>query len=340
MAVDDILKELNSIKNRALRSVQMVRSRKGLEGARGRYLNRQGQLTVILREIGQLPPESRPLAGQTANSVKEAILEAIRLKEDELKGVEQETLIMGETIDVTLPGGDWRIGRRHPLTLISEEIQAIFRSMGFGIFQGPEIESDFNNFEALNLHRHHPARGLHEPFNVDRDTLLRTHTAPTMVRAMMEQPAPIAIICPGRVYRCDTDLTHSPMFHQIQGLMVEEEIGLSDLKGILEVFIRSMFGPNTRYRMHPSWFPFTEPNCQFDIWYQPGGPDSDSEGDWLEVIGAGMIHPSVFEAVGYDPARLNGIFFGMSVERIAMIKYGISNIRVFYENDLRFLQQF
>lgn len=340
MAVDEILKELNSIKNRALRSVQMVRSRKGLDGTRGRYLSRQGQLTAILREIGQLPEEARPLAGQTANSVKEAILEAIREKEEELKATEQATLITGETIDVTLPGVDWRIGRRHPLTLVCEEIQAIFRSTGFGVVQGPEIESDFNNFEALNLNKHHPARTLHDPFYVDRDTVLRTHTTPALVRAMMERPAPIAIICPGRVYRCDADQSHSPMFHQIQGLMVEEDIGMSDLRGILEVFIHSMFGPATRYRMRPAWFPFTEPSCEIDIWHAPGGAEGEAEGRWLEIIGAGMVHPAVFEAVGYDTARLKGISFGMSVERLAMIKYGIRNIRVFYENDLRFLQQF
>ncbi len=340
LPVDEILKELNSIKNRALRSVQMVRSRKGLEGARSRYLNRRGQLTLIMRDIGALSPEVRPLAGQTANSVKEAILEAIALKEDELKGAEQQNVLAEEAIDITLPGSDWRIGRRHPLTMVSEEIQDIFRSMGFGIAHGPEIESDYNNFEALNLHPHHPARDVHEPFYVDKDTVLRTHTTPVQVRAMMERSAPLAIICPGRVYRSDADLTHSPMFHQIQGLMVEESIGLSDLKGIIEVFIHTMFGASTRYRMRPAYFPFTEPSCQIDVWYQPGGPDSDMEGDWLELVGAGMVHPAVFEAVGYDPTRLNGISFGMSVERVAMIKYGISNIRIFYENDLRFLQQF
>jgi len=342
MAVDEILQQLNLIRNRALRSVKMVRSAKALEEARVRYLGKKGQLTGIMRQIGGLPADAKPLAGQTANSVKAAILQAIAHKDADLKAIEQASLITEERVDITLPGTDWQIGRRHPLTLVTEEILRIFRSMGFGVAKGPDIETDYHNFEALNMPKHHPARDMQDTFYVAKDVVLRTHTSPVQIRTMLQQPPPVAVVCPGRVYRCDADVTHSPMFHQVEGLMVDKSISFSDLKGILEVFVHEMFGPDTPFRLRPSYFPFTEPSCEVDIRLRSSEAEEEGNGEgvWLEVLGAGMVHPAVFENVGYDPQRVSGFAFGMGVERLAMIKYGITNIRVFFENDLRFLQQF
>ncbi|MCX7016990.1 MAG: phenylalanine--tRNA ligase subunit alpha [Candidatus Sumerlaeota bacterium] len=339
MPVDEILKELGAIKNRALRSIAMVRGIKGLESARVRYLGKKGQLTSLMRVVGGLPPDARPLAGQTANSVKGAILQAIAEKETELKAAEQESRIVEERVDITMPGADYQIGRKHPLTLVTEEILRVFCSMGFGVAEGPDIESDYNNFEALNIPKHHPARDLHDTFYVSKDVVLRTHTSPVQIRTMLATPPPVAVVCPGRVYRCDADATHSPMFHQVEGLMVDKAISFSDLKGILEVFVHEMFGPDTPFRFRPHYFPFTEPSCELDILFHGEG-EPNGEGVWLEVLGAGMVHPAVFENVGYDPQKVSGFAFGLGVERLAMIKYGISDIRLFFENDLRFLQQF
>ena len=336
MVVDEILKKLNSIKTRALRSVKMARSVEALEKARIRYVGKKGQLTGIMRQVGGLDADAKPLAGQTANSVKAAIQQAIQEKEDEIKTADQENQIRQEKIDITLPGSDWQVGRKHPITLVTEEIVRIFTSMGFGIARGPDIESDHNNFEMLNMPKHHPARDMHDTFYIDKEVVLRTHTSPVQIRTMQKHPPPIAIISPGRVYRCDSDSTHSPMFHQIEGLLVDERIRFSDLKGVLGSFLRRMMGPDVKTRFRPSYFPFTEPSAEVDILWKVEG----SRPKWLEVLGAGMVHPKVLEAGGYDPSRTTGFAFGMGPERIAMLKYGIDDIRHFYANDLRFLRQF
>lgn len=305
-----------------------------------RYLGRKGLVTQFLRNISALPPEDRPAAGQKANEIKQ-----------KLDALIQETLLQldsnqpeqADRIDVSLPGRPLSLGSLHPITQITRQISDIFTRLGFDIAEGPEVESDYYNFEALNIPKNHPARDMQDTFYISENIVLRTHTSPIQVRYMEAHPPPLRIIAPGKVYRCDSDLTHTPMFHQVEGLMVAEGVTFGDLKGILTTFVHQMFDDRTSLRFRPSFFPFTEPSAEVDILCvicRGKGCRVCSLTGWLEVLGSGMVHPAVFENVGYDTTRYTGFAFGMGVERLAMLKYGIDDIRKFFENDFRFLRQF
>ena len=305
-----------------------------------KYLGRKGVVTQFLRNISKLPAQERPFAGKEANQVKLRIDAACNEAINHLQNaVEAKT----KSIDVSLPGRKPSIGTLHPLTQITHQICTIFCRMGFEIVEGPEVESDYYNFEALNFPKNHPARDMQDTFFVSEDIVLRTHTSPTQPRVMEKRKPPVRIIAPGKVYRCDSDLTHTPMFHQVEGLLVDENISFGDLKGTLTSFVHQMFDPQTRLRFRPSFFPFTEPSAEVDILCvicRGKGCRVCSQTGWLEILGSGMVHPAVFENVGYDTSRYTGFAFGMGVERIAMLKYRIDDIRKYFENDIRFLKQF
>ena len=314
-----------------------------LEQIRVRYLGRQGALTSLLRSLGTLPATERPVVGAAANEAKrelEAVLEerlAATLEDERRR--ERE----GARVDLTLPGRRPSLGSVHPLTRVHDEIVEIFVGLGFSVAEGPEIESDYFNFEALNLPKDHPARDMQDTFYLTEDRLLRTHTSPVQIRTMQAQKPPVRIICPGKVYRRDADITHSPQFTQFEGLAVDRNISMADLKGTLELFAREMFGPRSKIRFRPSFFPFTEPSAEVDVLcFLCGGEGCRvcKHSGWLEILGSGMVHPQVLRNVGYDPEDVTGWAFGMGVERIAMLKYGVDDIRLFFENDLRFLRQF
>ncbi len=336
--------QVDAIAGTARTAIAAARTAVELEQARIRYLGRQGALTLLLRALGTLPAEERPLVGAAANEAKrelEALLEA-RLAETR-KRERQETR-RRERLDLTLPGRRPLRGSLHPLTLVRERIVEIFAGLGFSVVEGPEIESDYHNFEALNIPRDHPARDMQDTFYVSEDTLLRTQTSPVQVRVMQAQPPPVRIIVPGRVYRRDVaDMTHSPVFHQVEGLAVDRDISMSDLKGTLALFAREMFGPGSSIRFRPSFFPFTEPSAEVDIrcfLCHGEGCRFCKHSGWLEILGSGMVHPQVLKNVGYDPEEVTGWAFGMGIDRIALLKYGIEDIRLLLENDLRFLRQF
>ncbi|MBI9081963.1 MAG: phenylalanine--tRNA ligase subunit alpha [Desulfobacterales bacterium] len=304
-----------------------------------RYLGRKGLVTQLLRKISTLPIQDRPRAGQLVNHAK------IRMEGRIEKTLEriQHQVADDDRIDVSLPGRPAGLGTLHPITQITDAICNIFRKMGFAIAEGPEIETDYYNFEALNIPKNHPARDMQDTFYISPNVVLRTHTSPTQPRVMEKRRPPVRIIAPGKVYRCDSDLTHTPMFHQVEGLLVDEQVSFGDLKGILTAFVHDMFDARTSLRFRPSFFPFTEPSAEVDIlcvMCRGKGCRVCSQTGWLEVLGSGMVHPAVFENVGYDTERYSGFAFGMGVERIAMLKYGIDDIRKFFENDLRFLGQF
>ena len=305
-----------------------------------RYLGRNGAVTQFLREISSLPVEERPAAGKRANTVKNDLDGKFAAALQRLETTERPD---PQQIDVTLPGRSARHGSLHPVTQILREICEIFTKLGFDVAEGPEIEKDYYNFEALNFPKDHPARDMQDTFFVSDDIVLRTHTSPLQVRIMEKTRPPVRIIAPGRVFRCDSDLTHTPMFHQVEGLLVDTHISFGDLKGILTTFVHQMFDKRTSLRFRPSFFPFTEPSAEVDILCvicRGKGCRVCSQTGWLEVLGSGMVHPAVFENVGYDPQKYSGFAFGMGVERIAMLKYRIDDIRKFFENDLRFLRQF
>ncbi len=305
-----------------------------------KFLGRKGEVTQFLRNISKLPAAQRPMAGKQANALKK-----------ELSAIFDEALDVannraGQTeapIDVSLPGRKKPRGTYHPITQVNQQICDIFTKMGFDIAEGPEVENDYHNFEALNIPKNHPARDMQDTFYVSDNIVLRTHTSPIQVRVMEKQPPPVRVIAPGKVYRCDSDLTHTPMFHQVEGLFVDENVSFGDLKGVLTAFVHQMFDDQTSLRFRPSFFPFTEPSAEVDIlcvMCRGKGCRVCSRTGWLEVLGSGMVHPAVFENVGYDTNRYAGFAFGMGVERIAMLKYGIDDLRRFFENDLRFLNQF
>ena len=324
----------------ALAEIEKSESLESVEALSVRFLGRKGHVTQYLRSVATLPPEERPLAGKKANEVKLALESAI---DDARKKCESAAESSDEGVDITLPGRSISAGRLHPLTQITLEICGIFTKLGFNIVEGPEIESDYYNFEALNIPKHHPARDMQDTFYISESTVLRTHTSPTQPRVMEKQAPPVRIIAPGKVYRCDSDITHTPMFHQVEGLLVDENISFGDLKGILTTFVHQMFDKETSLRFRPSFFPFTEPSAEVDIRCvicRGKGCRVCSQTGWLEVLGAGMVHPAVFENVGYDTKKYTGFAFGMGVERITMLKYGIDDIRKYFENDLRFLRQF
>jgi phenylalanyl-tRNA synthetase alpha chain len=314
-----------------------------LEQLRVRYLGRQGVLTRLLRSLGSLPAAERPAVGAAANALKRDLEAWLELRLAETREAERRQERARHRLDLTLPGRRPPRGSLHPLTQVQDEIVRIFVGLGFSVAEGPEIEDDYHNFEALNIPRDHPARDMQDTFYLGEDTLLRTHTSPVQIRTMQAQPPPVRVVCPGRVYRRDADLTHSPMFHQVEGLAVDRAISMGDLKGTLELFAREMFGPRSKIRFRPSFFPFTEPSAEVDVLcFLCGGEGCRvcKQSGWLEILGSGMVHPQVLRNVGYDPEEVTGWAFGMGVERVAMLKYGIDDIRIFFENDLRFLRQF
>jgi phenylalanyl-tRNA synthetase alpha chain len=315
---------------------------KGIDQLRVKYLGKRGLITLAVREIGKLPAAERPLLGKVANDVKATIEQLLEVRLAEVQAQQLQETLRTQALDVTLPSRLPERGHKHPLTQVLEDVEEIFHGLGFRVVEGPEAELDYYNFEALNIPRDHPARDMQDTFYISDDLVLRTHTSPVQIRTMEKQPPPVRIIVPGKVYRCDADVRHSPMFHQIEGLMVDREISLADLKGVLEVFIQQFFGPSVKMRFRPSYFPFTEPSAEVDIQCvkcQGRGCQLCGSG-WLEILGAGMVNPALYSFVGYDPEAYTGFAFGMGAERLAMLKYGIDDIRLFYENDLRFLQQF
>ncbi len=304
-----------------------------LDAVRVEFLGKKGQLTDMLKSLGALPVDQKKAAGQGINEAKRHLQQAIEARRTTLEESLLEARLSSEAIDVTLPGRGQVSGGLHPVTRTIERISALFADLGFKIAEGPEVENEYYNFEALNIPAHHPARAMHDTFYFDGGKLLRTHTSSVQVRFMEENPPPVRIIAPGRVYRCDSDMTHTPMFHQVEGLLVGKDIAFSDLMGHLDLFLQRFFDQDdveTRFR--PSYFPFTEPSTEVDI--RIGG------GKWLEVLGAGMVHPEVFKSVGIDSQEYSGYAFGMGVERLAMLRYGVNDLRMFFENDLRFLRQF
>ncbi len=325
-------------------AVGTARSSADLEQIRVRFLGRQGVLTQLLRSLGTVAPEERPAAGAAANQAKrelEALLEGRLATALE---AERRAQRARAPLDLTLPGRRPPRGALHPLTLVHDEIVAIFAGLGFSVVEGPEVETDYYNFEALNIPRDHPARDMQDTLYLSESTLLRTHTSPVQVRVMQAQRPPVRIIVPGKVYRRDVaDMSHSPMFHQVEGLAVDRHITMGDLKGTLELFAREMFGPGSRIRFRPSFFPFTEPSAEEDVLCfvcRGDGCRLCKQVGWLEIGGSGMVHPQVLKNVGYDPEEVTGWAFGMGIERIAMLKYGIDDLRLFFENDVRFLAQF
>lgn len=333
-------KTIEQIEKEAIQDLESVADAESIKTISIRYLGRKGVLTRYLRNISSLPKEERPNAGKKANETKEQLEALFKKALRKLKAGAYET---DKQIDVSLPGRVTPLGSLHPITQIAGEICNIFVRLGFDIVEGPEVETDYYNFEALNIPKNHPARDMQDTFYISNNIVLRTHTSPTQPRIMEKQKPPVRIVAPGKVYRCDSDLTHTPMFHQVEGLLVDENISFGDLKGVLTTFVHQMFDPETSLRFRPSFFPFTEPSAEVDIRCvicKGKGCRVCSKTGWLEVLGAGMVHPAVFENVGYDTTRFTGFAFGMGVERIAMLKYGIDDIRKYFENDLRFLRQF
>ncbi len=331
------------ILTRALQDLGEAQSSQALEEVRIRYLGKKGLLTQFLRTLSTLPAGERREVGQEANDAKTRIEVTLQERLAALQAEERKKALLSDRPDLTLPGRRPPGGRLHPLSQVLDEIIEIFIGLGFAVAEGPEVESDFYNFEALNLPKEHPAREMQDTFYLSDEVLLRTHTSPVQIRTMQAQRPPVRIIAPGRVYRRDADITHSPVFHQVEGLAVDSEISMGDLKGTLELFAREMFGSDSRIRFRPSFFPFTEPSAEVDVLCflcQGTGCRVCKLSGWLEILGSGMVHPDVLRGVGYDPEEVTGFAFGMGVERIAMLKYGIDDIRLFFENDLRFLTQF
>ncbi len=336
---------LQSLKQMAVAELSKVTQMEELNDLRVKYLGKKGSLTSALKGMGALSAEERPRIGQVVNDIRAELDQIITTKSDGFKQAELARKLASEKIDVTLPGRKVNVGHKHPLTVTLERIKDIFMRMGFTTAEGPEVEQDYFNFEALNLPKDHPARDMQDSFYITEEFLMRTHTSPMQARTMQASTPnePIRIIVPGKVYRRDYDATHSPMFHQVEGLAVGKDISFADLKGTLELFIHEIFGADVGVRFRPSYFPFTEPSAEIDIsCVMCGGAGCRvcSSTGWLEIMGAGMVHPRVLEMSNYDPNQVTGFAFGMGVERIAMLLYGIDDLRLFYENDLRFLRQF
>jgi phenylalanyl-tRNA synthetase alpha chain len=331
---------IEQIRADALAEIKNASSAEEIKALSVKYVGRKGLITLFLRNISSLPKEQRPSAGQEANVTKQLVEERI---EEALQRIEGLSLNSSDSIDVSLPGRVAIPGILHPISQINQQISNIFKRLGFDIAEGPEIETDYYNFEALNFPKNHPARDMQDTFFVSDDIVLRTHTSPLQIRIMEKTHPPIRVIMPGKVYRCDSDLTHTPMFHQVEGLVVDKNIGFSDLKGVLTTLVHQIFDEDISLRFRPSFFPFTEPSAEVDILCvicRGKGCRVCSQTGWLEVLGSGMVHPAVFENVHYDTSQYSGFAFGMGVERIAMLKYGIDDLRKFFENDFRFLRQF
>ncbi len=326
MQIDDLIQ-------RARDAISEAADLDKLDAVRVEFLGKKGQLTEQLKGLGAVAAEQKKAAGQAINEGKRQLQQAIEARRSDLETVLLEARLQTEAVDVTLPGRGQKTGGLHPVTRTIQRISGLFAELGFTVAEGPEVENDYYNFEALNIPAHHPARAMHDTFYFDGGKLLRTHTSSVQIRFMENNPPPIRIIAPGRVYRCDSDMTHTPMFHQVEGLLVGKDIAFSDLMGHLEMFLQRFFDQdNVDIRFRPSYFPFTEPSTEVDI--------RIGNGNWLEVLGAGMVHPEVFKSVGIDSQEYSGYAFGMGVERLAMLRYGVNDLRMFFENDLRFLRQF
>jgi phenylalanyl-tRNA synthetase alpha chain len=338
-----MVERIKAIEQEALGALESVNDLAALDQLRVRYLGKKGLLTELTRNLGSLSPEERPRFGAALNEVKTKIEDLINNKKSILENAAVSQKLKGEVLDITLPGVGVKRGKLHPITQVMDELIDIFQRLGFSIAEGPEVETDYYNFEALNIPPNHPSRDMWSTLWIDEDRLLRTHTSPVQIRVMEKQKPPLAMIMPGRVYRRDADITHSPVFHQVEGLLVDQNVTFVDLKGVLTAFLHSVFGKHKKVRFRPSFFPFTEPSAEVDVeCVMCGGRGcrTCSGTGWLEILGSGMVDPNVFKHVKYDPEKYTGFAFGMGVERIAMLKFGIDDIRLFYENDLRFLRQF
>lgn len=343
---------LQALTDTALAAIRAVKSVKSLDDIRVEYLGKKGLITEQLKALGKLPKEERSAAGAQINIAKQAVQMAIEDHRIALETAELAQRLASEKIDVTLPGRAVEVGSSHPVTITIERIQAYFEQIGFSVAEGPEIEDDYHNFEALNIPAHHPARAMHDTFYLKGKTssasdsashVLRTHTSPVQVRVMETQSPPLRIVCPGRVYRCDSDVTHTPMFHQVEGLMIDEDVTFAHLKGVVQEFLRVFFEKDLGVRFRPSYFPFTEPSAEVDIECvicSGSGCRVCKKTGWIEIMGCGMVHPNVFSYVGIDSDRYTGFAFGIGVERLAMLRYGVNDLRLFFENDVRFLAQF
>nr|WP_288499374.1 phenylalanine--tRNA ligase subunit alpha [uncultured Pseudomonas sp.] len=337
------MENLDVLVSQALEAVSHTDDVNALEQLRVHYLGKKGELTQVMKTLGNLSAEERPKTGALINSAKERVQDALNSRKEILESAALSAKLAAERIDVTLPGRGQASGGLHPVTRTLERVEQFFTRIGYGIAEGPEVENDYHNFEALNIPGHHPARAMHDTFYFNANMLLRTHTSPVQVRTMEAQQPPIRIVCPGRVYRCDSDITHSPMFHQVEGLFVDEGVSFADLKGTIEEFLRVFFEKPLGVRFRPSFFPFTEPSAEVDmqcVMCSGKGCRVCKQTGWLEVMGCGMVHPNVLRMSGIDPEKYSGFAFGMGVERLAMLRYGVNDLRLFFDNDLRFLAQF
>ncbi|PRD39689.1 UNVERIFIED_CONTAM: pheS [Trichonephila clavipes] len=337
------MSDLQTLVAQALAALAGAEDGAAVEALRVQYLGKKSQLSELSRRMGQLSDEERRAFGAELNAAREAITGALNDRKQALEAAALAQQLQAERIDVSLPGRGQAPGGLHPVTRVLERIEDFFTHVGFTVADGPEVEDDFHNFEALNIPSHHPARAMHDTFYFDATRLLRTHTSPVQVRVMESQQPPIRIVCPGRVYRCDSDLTHSPMFHQVEGLLIDENVSFADLKGVIEDFLRVFFEKELAVRFRPSYFPFTEPSAEVDIqcvMCSGSGCRVCKQTGWLEVLGCGMVHPQVLKNCGIDPDRFQGFAFGMGVERFAMLRYGVNDLRLFFDNDVRFLKQF
>jgi phenylalanyl-tRNA synthetase alpha chain len=338
-----MLKELEGLRRQAESELKKSRTEEEILSVKTKYLGRKGILTKLLRGLGNIELEERPLVGNLCNEIKATLTAATDNALKARAALKKGEVLLRDRIDVTLPGRKVRFGKEHPVALVCKDICDIFAGLGFSAVQGPEVELDYYNFEALNIPQDHPARDMQDTFYVEDNIVLRTHTSPVQIRVMEKQRPPVRILSPGRVYRPDSDISHTPMFHQIEGLLVDKGVTFGDLKGVLTLFLKQMFGEETALRFRPSFFPFTEPSAEVDIrcvMCRGAGCRVCSQSGWLEILGSGMVDPEVFKNVNYDPEEFSGFAFGLGLERIAMLRYGISDIRLFFENDWRFLEQF
>jgi phenylalanyl-tRNA synthetase alpha chain len=338
-----MIDKLDELKKQAREELGAVSDEAALQNLKARFLGKKGVITEILKGMKDLSPEERPRMGQLVNEAKTFVEELVESRLDSIREEKKNRSLFEERIDVTLPGKGLPVGAKHPVTQVMEEVVSIFERMGFEVAEGPEVETDYYNFEALNIPKNHPARDMQDTFYISDDVVLRTHTSPVQIRVMEKLKPPVKIIAPGRVYRNDSDVSHTPMFHQIEGLLVDEHVTFGDLKGVLTEFVRLVFGEGIGVRFRPSFFPFTEPSAEVDMQCMicdGKGCRVCKDTGWLEILGCGMVDPEVFKSVGYDSSKYSGFAFGMGIERITMLKFGINDIRLFFENDVRFLRQF
>ena len=337
------MENLDALVSQALEAVKQAADVNALEQLRVQYLGKKGELTQVMKTLGNIPADERPRVGAMVNEAKERVQGELNARKSDMEAAALNARLAAERVDVTLPGRGQTSGGLHPVTRTMERIEEFFSRVGYAVAEGPEVEDDYHNIEALNIPGHHPARAMHDTFYFNANTLLRTHTSPVQVRTMESQKPPIRIVCPGRVYRCDSDLTHSPMFHQVEGLLVDREVSFADLKGTIAEFLQVFFEKDLQVRFRPSFFPFTEPSAEVDIqcvMCNGCGCRVCKQTGWLEVMGCGMVHPNVLRMSGIDTEKYRGFAFGMGVERLAMLRYGVNDLRLFFDNDLRFLAQF